>query len=123
MTALRKEEQQTKSEIIEIDFVEIDMIRRALRDEVKLLRQQNNYRASRGMTQRRSYDYCYFYIGRYVTHVRFVDINLPAAAMQKLKNRMRSALPFSIIAHFVPFTRSMTFYLRGDKGATRARKK
>lgn len=104
-----------EKEIIAVDFIEIDMIRRWLRDEIKLIRKEYGYRFVRGMSPKRAYELCYFYIGRYTTNVKFIGINLPIYSMQKLKNRMASALPFNVKIYFKPFTRDMIFYLHGDR--------
>lgn len=119
----RINENAKKEEIISADFVEIDILRRSMREVIKEIQK----RAKKKMG-RQCYEYCTVYVGRHVTSVRFFNINIPYYRLKQLISTVKtSSLIYNSDYKFYLEPgrsnnsnwrinyRTIKVYLRGDK--------
>jgi hypothetical protein len=104
-----------EQEMVEVDFIEIDIIRSYMREEIRAMRKSNKVRCMVGLGVNQSYERCVVYIGRKVSRVAFVGINIPPILIGVLEVRVRFQLPFSHRVNIVvrKGMREIIFYLRG----------
>jgi hypothetical protein len=97
-----------RKETVSVDWVEIDLLRKAVRDAIKEIKSE-----SRSKRDRRSYKYCSIYVGRRVTNIKFAEMNVPYYKLYEVVKRISPIVP-NYLFHLDRETYSLSVYMRGE---------